>query len=190
MEKKVLQFGKFEVRTIDIDGTEVEVMPFLTMEDELALINMYVKNHFFPEINNTEKSDWAYWDAERALKLGVIDLKTSIQIEGTEFENFFYSPNIWEKITDSINNYWDFREILDQTVNDIKKQLAMKNSVGAKLDSLFDKIEVLLNSLQESMANLNPEMLDKLKETGSALIDKLSENPIAKEVLADSSRGK
>ena len=188
MQKKVLQFGKFADEIISIDGQDVIVAPFLTLDQMVSLINQYVENYFYPEVKSINKSERAYYDAEQALKLGIVDLATSIQIEGSEFEHLFYDPEIFNKITACINNYWEFDELLRGTVDSIKEEMELKNSIGAKMDELFNKISLLLDNLQESMANLNPEMLEKLKATGNELVEKISNNELVQGVFADADK--
>jgi hypothetical protein len=183
MEKKNYNFSNPDSVFITVMGQEVEVRPFLNVNEQIALINQYLETYFSLETKSIEKDAWAEWDAEYALQLGIVDLLSDIKIEGA-FDNLFYS-NGYQEIENVIVNYWQFRQLLDDAVENIKRQLEMQNSVGAKLDSLFNKIEVLLNNLNNSMQNMNPEMLEKLKETGTELVGKLTENPLVQEVYKD-----
>jgi hypothetical protein len=190
MEKKNLDFKLPENVIVDIMGQDVTVRPYLTMVESVALINNYLKEYFSPETKSLDMPQWAAWDAEYSLTLALVDLLTDIKIDETvAFENLFYSGDFL-RIREEIINFYEFRELLDRAVEDVKAQIEQKRSIGWAIDTLYSKLEGLLEQVSESVKNLNPEMLDKLKETGNSLIEKLAENPTVKEVFADQQRNK
>jgi hypothetical protein len=116
--------------------------------------------------------------------MAVVDLCTDIKMEGA-FENLFYDPLIFDTITKNILNYDDFLDLLYGVVNNIEEQLAQKRSVGGIIDSLYEKVGIIINQLIESTKNLTPEQLENLKETGKELVDKINTSPLAQEVFKD-----
>jgi len=184
MEKKEFVFNQPELKIVEINGQEITVRPFLSLAEQLALINNYIDTYFTPDENNISKDEYNLWGAEYALKLAIVDFCSSIEIKGA-FENLLYGKG-YQEIENAIVNYWDFRELLDETVKNIKSQIIQKNSLA----SLVEKAGLILNDLGESMKNFKPEDLNKLKEAGKELISSINESPIAKEVFADSERGK
>ncbi len=187
MEKSTtLKFEAPENMVLELDEGSVIIKPYLDMNTQAALINQYAATFFSSDNKAIAMDEYAEWEAEYALKLGIIDLQTSVPIDG-EFENLFYSGT-YDRIEREIKNYQEFRWLLDDTVSNIKAQVAQKKSIGGTLDSLFEKTKVLVDQLVKSTENLDAEQLEKLKETGQSLVDKLTENPIAKEIFADAAK--
>jgi hypothetical protein len=173
---------------IETHGVEIEIKPFISLAEMVGLIQSYVSTYFHSTKKDIDEDSFDVINAEYTLKLQIVDLFTSLPIEG-DFDNIFYS-GVYGEIENKIENYWEFRGILEEVVSNIKEQIAQKNSIGSMLDSLYGKVQVLVEQLISATENLTPEQLEKLKETGKELVDKISQNPIAKELFADASRGK
>jgi hypothetical protein len=187
MEKIKFQFNQPKDVSVEIDGQTIMVRPYLTLNEMGAMINQYLETYFHSETKTIGMDLWNAFDAEWAMKLMVVDFCTNLPATEGDFENIFYS-DIFEIIRDKIENYWDFAGLLDEILQNVKSQIAQKNSVGAMLDSLYSKAELLVQQLIDSTENLTPEQLMQLKETGSALVDKIAENPIVKEVFKESGK--
>ena len=189
MEKSKFNFKKPENVVLEIDGQNVVVRPYLELNEMVALINNYLDEYFHPDTKSIAMDEWNLYDAEFSLKMAIVDFVSSIPVAEGSFENLFYS-NLYDIIEAKIVNYWDFRELLDKIVDNIKESIAQKKSVGGIIDSLYEKGKVILDQLVESTKNLTPEQLEKLKETGKELVDKIAQNPIVGEVFKDAERGK
>ena len=188
MEKTQFNFEQPKDVVIEVDGQEIKVKPFLDLNQQIGLINSYLETYFQSSEKDVLMDKWNVTGAENALKLATVDLCSSIAIEGA-FENLFYLST-YELIEEQIVNYWEFREILDEVVSNVKEQITQKKSVGGIIDNLYEKGKVILDQLVESTKNLTPEQLEKLKETGKELVDKIAQNPLVGEVFKDAERGK
>lgn len=187
MDKKVFNFLLPEDKVLNIGGQEIIVKPYLTLAEQLQLINEYLEIYFHSEIRGINEDERDYFDAEYALKMAIINHCSSITITGA-FENLFYNPETYNAIINSVANYDEFMNLLCTIVKNVEDQMAQKKQVGAVLESLYAKIEILLAQVSESVKNLTPETLEKLKETGTSLIDKLNSTPLVKEVFKESGK--
>jgi len=183
MEKGTFNFVVPENKILNLDEGEIIVKPYLDMNLQAALINQYTTTFFSSDNKTIAMDEWDEWGAECALKLAIIDLCSSVPVDG-DFENILLS-GIYDRIEREIKNYQEFRWLLDNTISNIKEQIAQKKSIGGTLDSLFEKARILVDNLIKSTENLTPEQLKKLKETGQELVDKLAENPLVAEVFKD-----
>ena len=183
MEKSTFNFKPPENVVLEIDGQNVTVRPYLELNEMVALINNYLDEYFYPDTKSIEMDMWNLYDAEFSLKMAIVDFTSSIPVAEGSFENLFYS-NLYDIIEAKIVNYWDFRELLDSIVKNIKAQIVQKNSLA----SLVEKVGVLLSDLTEGLKDLTPEKLEKLKEVGKDLVTQINESSVAKEVFSDAAK--
>lgn len=187
MDKKVFDFALPEDKTLNINGEIIVVKPYLTLAEQLQFINEYLEIYLHSETKNVNEDERNYFDAEYTLKMAIINHCSNITITGA-FENLFYNPETYNTIVSSIANYDEFMSLLYTIVENVEDQIAQKKQVGVVLESLYAKIEILLAQISESVKNLTPETLEKLKETGTILIDKLNSTPLVKEVFKESGK--
>jgi hypothetical protein len=188
MEKVNLQLKAIKNKTIEYNGIEIEVMPFISLSEQTFLIENYIENYFgTPKdilINDTK---YHYFEAEIELKYLVTLFKTNINVEDLDNE-FFTNIALWKEITDKIENWHDFKNTLERVICDIKQQETLENSVGKIIKDLVEKGYGLLDKLSD----LNPEEIKKAGDEGLKLIERLEKssilnNPADKVAIAENS---
>ena len=188
MEKKVFEWKVPENELLDVGGYKIEVMPYIPLSEQVRIINEYVMAYFHPDKKFIIEDECDSYTAEYALKLALLDICTNIKLEG-DFENVLYL-NIYEQVEMSITNYYEFRNALDSIVANIKEQRLKNSSVGLVIDSIYQKINVLISELGENIKNFKPEDLEKLKEVGNSLVEKINESPLVQAVFEDAAKSK
>lgn len=179
MEKKPFSFIlEEENETIGFQGNKVVVSKFITYPEQVAIVDNYLSNYFFPNkelMGNFVKQD--YLGAEFALVLAIVDLKTNIEIkhENFDLENFINS-GMWDKVKSAISNYEDFRSKLERMVRDAKEQIILEKSIGSVIDGLTSKAMILVENLGDKLSETD---LNELKETANNLISELKAAPIS-----------
>jgi hypothetical protein len=161
-------------------GIIIDIKPYLTIAEQLQLINSYIQNYFFPDeeeklIGMIESDPF---NTEYALRLEIIDMCTSIDGKSVESVNVFYT-GLWEKIENSIINYNEFRSILSKIINEIEREQSLRKSIGSVIDGLMSRIESILVELNESLANFKPEDIDKIKEAGLSMLKEVENSSVA-----------
>jgi len=180
MEKKAFTLENPENVSIAFKGSAIDIKPYLTIAEQLQLINSYIQNYFFPDeeekLIGMIESD--AFNTEYALRLEIIDMCTSIDGKSVESVNVFYT-GLWEKIENSIINYNEFRSILSKIINEIEREQSLRKSIGSVIDGLMSRIELILVELNESLANFKPEDIDKVKEVGLSLLKEVENSSVA-----------
>ena len=173
-EKIKLEFKTPKAKTAEYNGVEIEVIPFLSMGQQVGLINNYLKDYFGKmEEPLTPVSEYNYLIAEFNLKNAILQTITNLDVEFLN-NDFYVDFDFWNTIEAEIANYDEFIDNLDYLVNEVKEQLTLNNSTGKVLAGLLEKVTPLL----ESIANINPEEIEKARVTGLELMDKLEKNSI------------
>jgi hypothetical protein len=180
MEKKAFALENPENVSIVFKGIIIDIKPYLTIAEQLQLINSYIQNYFFPDeeeklIGMIESDPF---NTEYALRLEIIDMCTSIDGKSVESVNVFYT-GLWEKIENSIINYNEFRSILSKIINEIEREQSLRKSIGSVIDGLMSRIESILVELNESLANFKPEDIDKIKEAGLSMLKEVENSSVA-----------
>jgi hypothetical protein len=189
MEKKVVEFSAPKDVLVKVKGLEIMVKPYLDLGEQTGLIESYVETYFNSEKRNVPADKYDVFAAENTLRLAIIDFCSDIKIEGA-FENLYYDTEIYKAIRKEILNYHDFRSALDETVRNIKEQKAMEASVGTMIDIVAKKVTIALDQLSQTIANLKPEDVEKMKVAANDLIKQINETPLVQQVFEDSQRGK
>jgi hypothetical protein len=178
MDKVKLNVSIPEYKTIEYNGSKIEVLSFLGAPEQAFLINRYIQEYFTPETKVIDGSDYDYFGAELSFRNYVFQGATNIDTTTPPLDNNLYVDDaLWGLVIQEISNYESFRYRLDCIVEEIKGQLVLKNSVGTVLAGLADKIQPLL----ENLANISPEEIARLQESGSELAKKLEESSLIKE---------
>jgi hypothetical protein len=187
MDKKVFKFDLPEIVRKEIGGIWIDIKPYLSLSEQAQLLRDYVEQYFHSEKTTVSESRFDVFSAEYTLRLAIIGYCTNVIPTEGKIENLFYT-NAYDEILDEIVNYSDFRDMLYTLVKEIKEDISEKNSVGGVIDSLYEKVEILINQLIESTKNISPEELEKLKETGKELVDRITQNPLVQEVFKESGK--
>lgn len=187
MDKINLEYTTPENRTIKYKGVDIEIIPWLSLAQQAYLVESYIKDYFSnPEAILIENTRYHYLEAKCQLKSNVIQLNTNINLTQENLNAILEDYVLWYAITEQIENWGDFMNILETTVCNVKQQETLENSVGKIINDLVEKGYSLLDKL----ASLNPEELKKAGEEGQKLIDRLEKssilnNPQDKVVIAE-----
>lgn len=178
-----LEFKLPESKTLDYKGVQFEVLPFLTLAEQVFLINKYVEQYFSKATNGIliSGTNYNYMNAEYSLFNYILQANTNIDTDSLP-EDFYADAEIREKITSSIVNFYDFKSKLNYLINEIKQQMALENSVGKVLSDLVDKIYAFL----AQMSDVKPEDIEKLQKEGSKALGELAKSSI----IQDASKAK
>ena len=190
MQKKKLKLKKTsrvnEVTYSDENKNQVvfDVVNHIPLAAQFILANTYLDAYFNSAIENIEEmfiSEWDYIGAENALILVIIDDFTSISIvDGNDKISIdiddIVRSGIWDLIKSSIKNYEEFRKCLDVMVEDAKREILSKRSVGHVIDSLADRAMSLISSLAE--LDLSEEGIKQIMDSIGNLSEQLEDSPI------------
>jgi hypothetical protein len=173
-ERIKLEIKTPENKTFEYNGVTIEINPFLDFSEQVLLINEYIKD-FFGDITEIviPKTKYHVFEAECRLMNYIIQLNTNIDMSEVD-NNIYTDVKLWETITKEINNYWDFRERLDDVVYEVKEQIKLDNSLGKVLSDLKDKAEGFI----DQMNKISPEDLKEIQEKGFGLIDELEKSNV------------
>lgn len=174
MDKIKLELGVPENKIIEYNGTKIELVPFLDFEKQIVLIKNYIQDYFgnLQEIL-IENTRYHYLEAECRLMNYIIQLNTNIDIESTL--NWVYSDQIlWFLITDGIDNWKQFRNRLDNIVEDIKREEDLKNSIGTVLGSLLENLNDTLNKFSE----ITPDDVNDMQKGVMETIERLEKSSV------------
>jgi hypothetical protein len=176
MDKNTITHHIPKEKEIDFFDQKISIIPFLTTDKQVFLINQYLRDYFTPDAESIiiEKfGTYNYFSAELNLMNYIIQMNTDV--DTMNFNNNFYSDSyFWDGITSQIKNYKLFRERLERTVNDVKEELKMEKSIGAVLEKAIDGLQNVL----EQFKDLSPEDIEKLQKEGTKLLEKLEESAI------------
>lgn len=178
MNKVKLEFKLPKNKTIEHNGTEIEVMPFMRIAEQIVLINRYLFEYFGENKEKViESVRYNYLEAEFNLKNYIFQSNTNIDYESLE-NDIYMDCELWEKITSEILNYKEFRKNLDHVVSEVKEQIALDNSLGVVLERLVEKGYGVL----EKFSEITPEEIEKLQKSGVELSKQLEESSILKDM--------
>lgn len=174
MDKVTLEFKTPKNKTIEYNGVEINVIPFLGLAEQTVLINRYIEQYFGNSGEALIKgSEYRYIEAEYNLFYNILQTCTNVDTEN--LSNDFY-VDLWfvEAITDKIINYANFRDTLEFIVDEIKSQKALNSSIGKVVSDLVTKAYVIMDKLSD----ITPEEIEKARESGLELIKKLEESSV------------
>jgi len=178
---------KYEKSKIDLTPTDwikieykkqdIYVNPCIGLSNKTEIIRNYVETYFKDEdiLSN-------YIVAEYGLILQIVDLCTTIEVseEGQiiiQIDDLIGS-GLWNRIAQSILNYYSVREELSVIVKKIEEQNALNKSIGYTFDRLSDKIfETLDKLMQMDLSEKGiSELLGKLKSEADSYNEKFGNN--------------
>ena len=159
-------------------NVNIEVIPYLDAGTQAGLIAQYIKDLFDKNGAVLVKGvDKHRFNAELAQMLYIIKSNTNIDIESVN-ENDFFDSKLWRDITASIANYEQFRIRQEEIVMDYEDQMDKLTSTGVVLSGLMEK----LSSFVDSLAELTPESIASLQETGKSLIEQLEQSKVVQDM--------
>ncbi len=182
MDKIVVSEKTRKNSKFDYNGAVIEVIPYISVVDEIALISDYVETYFRPDNNVTfsylKKGEFDYWRAEYGLMQKIMNDMTNVNVEekmtkADEMVEIFYLAKEY------ITNYLQFRERLNGVIQAIKDS----KSIGVVIDGLFTSIEGILQSFQ----NIGPE---QLKSLADELVSKVENSDVAKTIFTEAATQK
>jgi hypothetical protein len=183
MEKITLNLEAVETENVTFKffGNKIEVIPALTLEDQILLVIHYLDNYFDNSGELIPDTTTNYIGAEYALALEILDKYTNVNI--TEDKDILLA--LWKEVQSHISNYDVFKYDIERVVHDKQKELALKASTGIVLDSLVTKVTDFIERL--ASINIDDEGLAKLKDTAKELLSNIEQSPVA-EVFKESSK--
>jgi hypothetical protein len=168
MDKIKIQPTALKNVTFNYNGQEVEVIPYMTLIQQGAIINRYLQEMFEDIENNFDKRHSDRIRAEYQLKIIVLDMFTNIDISSIDVENFFIE-NLYREVTSRILNYGDFESLLFMVVSDYRENETLKNSVGTVLEKASERLYEILSTFSE----LTPEKVGEMTSSVSGLLEEV-----------------
>lgn len=180
MEKVIVSEKVRKTVPFDYNGVVIQVTPYVSVVNEIALVSDYVNRYFTPNEDSTfsyiQKGNYDYWQAEYALIQTIVRDMTNIDVVETKADEMV---EIFYLAIKHINNYYQFRDRLDETIQAIKDS----KSIGIVLDGLVTSIEGIIQSFQ----NIDPE---KLKSLADEIIQKVDNSDVAKTIFTEAATQK
>ena len=165
MDKIKIQPTALKNIVFNYKGQEVEVVPYMTLIQQGAIINRYLQEMFEDVENNYRERHSDRIRAEYQLKIIVLDMFTNIDTESINIETFFIEE-LYREVTGRILNYGDFESLLFMVVSDYRENETLKNSVGTILEKASDKIYEVLSAFSE----LSPEKIEVMTSSVTGLL--------------------
>lgn len=185
-----LKFDNPELKKVKHEGNIIEIRPWMTVPEQILLINHYCKNLFMPEDSRKfiDGSEHDIFGAEINLINEVLRLYTNIDVSMEEGGDpaldldGFLASGLWKEIKKNIENYGEFEERLLQTVSDTREQINLQKSVGASVDHVAAKISSFvdsLNSFLEKVSGFSPNDIEKMKSAGKEMLEDIRKSDVA-----------
>lgn len=181
MNKITLKFSKKSDVELSYFGESVLVNPIIKITEQQQLRAIFIASLF----KDGEGSNWDEQFAEFMFRREILNLKTNINIESignAEDVDELIWGDFFEKIKQTIVNYYDVRNSLDDTVAHIIKRIAIDNGSGILLKSLVEKATGFITQL----SSLQPEDFEKLTNTTGKLLGQIQREPMAS-IISDKS---
>lgn len=176
-EKEKFTFPVLEKKIVKLGEQDVLVEPYLTDNDQRIILEAYFNELYLGGHD-------AILNAESSLLLSILYTSTNIMttelVDGKEvpiinLNQLLQNQKFIKDLLGSIENYREFRKILDTTVSFINEQRMLENTLGKKLDDLYNKAVLFIDGI----SNMSPENIDALKSQ----IKDLESFPIVKELI-------
>ena len=186
-EKKEYVFPVLERKTVKLGEQSVLVEPYLTDSDQRVISKAYLTELF-------AGGQDAVFNAENSLILSILytstDIMTTKTVDASETElreeplinlnMLFQNQAFIKEVLNSIENYREFRRVLDATVSFLQSE---RNTLGSKLEGLYNRVVEFFNE----MSDMSPEKMESIKTQ----LQELQDSPIIKELIpALSKQGK
>lgn len=184
MEKIVMTFETPKNKEVLINGTKVEVKPYLSISEQIEIADDYVSAYFYSDEEHKyiSSTEWNSFGAEYILKIAILDKLTNIDVDQFDLDGFNFT-DIFDNIISHVFNYYSFRESLYEIVESIKEQKRLEKSLGKTIDSLAMKAEEFFINMKnvdvDSLSRESIALLNEIRESGVGRI--LSEAQIEKD---------
>jgi hypothetical protein len=171
-----IEFQIPEKIKVDYRGQEIELIPYLTTGQQVYLINQYVNDYFNEDGQHfITKDKYNYLEAEFNMFSYLIQFLTNI--EDAPPNDTYVDSKFLDIFVENVENFDDFCSLLYDTVENIKEQIEIENSIGPVLEGLIKKGYDILEKFQD----LTPEEIEKLQEEGKDMLKQLQESSLIKE---------
>lgn len=182
MDKVQISFKESEWKLLAKWG--ISVKPYVGLIDQMAIIDVYVKD-LFSEEGDVETN---YIKAENGLIANILELNTNLklveEVEGegrvlVSMDDIFSNWDMYVAVENAIVNMGDLKRRLLKTVEAKREDMRLKTSIGFVLDNLYAKATEYISHIVAT--EITPESLEALKGTMqelnlSPILQKLSEN--------------
>jgi len=174
MDKVKLELKVPKIKTLEYNGVEFTLVPFLGMAEQVVLTNRYIVDYF----GVSEKpiiigNEYNLFEAEFNLKNTLLQMVTNIDTSSME-NDLYFDLSFWEMITSEIINYGGFEIRLDKSVSEIKEQFILNTSIGKVVSEFVEKLYPLL----EKISDISPEQIQTTLEESKGLIKDLEKNSV------------
>lgn len=171
-DKVKMEFRIPKSKTLEHNGIDFQVNPWLSIELQAFLINKYLES-YFSEGSIVYKTKWDLITSEANLFSHIIQLCTNIEADSITNE-LLSDEVLFSKITTSISGYGDFRIKLEKVLDEVKEQIRTEKSVGAVIDKLAQKAIEILNNIEA----LSPEQIEKMKNDTYKLLSEVQKSSV------------
>jgi hypothetical protein len=147
--------------TFKFQKLDIIVRPYINMENKYVLIDGYANVLKNDEYDDTRK----YVEAEYALKLGIVDKQTNINIETIDIDKIL-SSGLFDKVIENVTNYQELREDIAEIVNRVNDSKSVSVALVKLTDKVIETLEKInqLDLSQEGITTLLGKMEEPLKK--------------------------
>lgn len=160
VKQKIVLENK-EPIVVNFNGVEILVNPYITLDDKIKLIKIYLDSYF-----SSGEFYLSYLSAEYSIVLAIMDLCTNIDITGIKVDEIINS-GLWDEIIPNITNYWEFKEDLGSVIKAMREDIVAQKSVGSVIENASNKISMIIDKMMEidiSQDGIN-KLIEKIGET-------------------------
>jgi len=174
MDKVKLELKVPKVKTVEYNGVEFTVVPFLGMAEQVVLTNRYIVDYFrVSEKPVVIGNEYNLFEAEFNLKNTLFQMVTNLDTDSME-NDLYFDVDLWETVTSQIINYGDFTVRLNKSISEIKEQFTLNSSIGKVVSEFVEKLYPLL----EKISDISPEQIQTTLEESKGLLKDLEENSV------------
>jgi hypothetical protein len=190
MDKKKLNFLQKTTGQIQFADNVIETELYISPAVQGYLISQYLNDLYKePKSGETFASGLCRLSAETMLMINVLENCTSIDTDSISEDVFLSSQlyDVYNRVREVIHNFSDFRQVLDKTVEDRERQIALEYSVGKVLEGAVSKVI----EAAEWFTNLKIDdaQLEELKKAAKEITEDLAKSPIS-QVLNEANKEK
>lgn len=185
MEKVKLDLSKREEITVRFrkDSQEIKIYPYISMSSQAAMVVEYIKNLENHKNFNSEEGatvDGGVTNSELAQMLFIISEQTNVDIDYENLDEMdaILESGLWGVVVDNLENYYDFRDILNASIelyklnsDPLRKIVAMLGDIGGLL---------------EGLESVNPKEIEELQASTMGIIKSINEAPVFRDTLIES----
>ncbi len=147
-------------------GKSIEVNRFIS----LGLQSVFIQEYCNMLLDITVPRENRIVNAELELKMRIVDFQTNIALSEEFSLDGLLESGVYKQIIESIDNYDEFRELLDTSVEFVLGDYSLEKSVGGAIDNLIQKLGNALDTISKldfsegEMAKLTSAILNTQKE--------------------------